>query len=83
VRFQVITAVGMKMTAFLDIAQCVLLKKTYISEERTASITGAKNESITVMMEAVRMSQMSVFNENTRCYIPEGCELEHHLIYET
>jgi hypothetical protein len=83
VRFKVLTAAGIKSIAFWDIAQCVLLKKTYISEERTASIIGAKNESITVMMEAVRMSQMSVFNENTRCYIPEGCELEHHLIYKT
>jgi hypothetical protein len=41
VRFQVLTAVSIKMTAFMDIAPCNLIEVADVSEVRTASIIRA------------------------------------------
>jgi hypothetical protein len=61
-RIQVLTAVGMKMRAFWDIAPCNLDD----SEVRTASI-------IAVMMAAVRTFETSVYyNETTQRNIAGG-----------
>jgi hypothetical protein len=64
VKFQVLTAVGTKMTAFWGIAPCSLVEvevRTYIA----------------MMMEAVCTSETSVyFNITTRRYIQEGCQLQ-------
>jgi hypothetical protein len=46
----------------------VSLKQTDVSEVHTAPI-------IALMMEAVRTSETSVYNETTRRYIPESCHL--------
>jgi hypothetical protein len=60
-RFQLLMAASMKMTAFWDIVPC-----TIVSEVHTAFI-------ITMMMEALCTSEMSVyFYEITWCYISEG-----------
>jgi hypothetical protein len=67
VRFQVLTAASMKMTAIWDVAPCSPLNWTDVSEARTAS-------NIWVMLQAVRSSVTLVyFKKTTRCYIPDGC----------
>jgi hypothetical protein len=62
-RFQILMAASMKMTASWDIAPCSLV-------EVDAHFRGA------LVMEAVHTSQTLVyFNETTHCYIPEGSHL--------
>jgi hypothetical protein len=68
VRYQVLTAASIKMTAIWDIAVCSR-QQTDVLDMRSASI-------ITAMMEAVRTSETSVyFNETTQHYILESCYL--------
>jgi hypothetical protein len=55
-KFQVLTAESMKMTAFWDIAPCSVVQVNHVSEMRTASII-----TIALMMEAVRASETSVY----------------------
>jgi hypothetical protein len=57
VRFQVLTAASMKMTAFWDTALCILVD---VSEAFTASIIRVLNLIITLMTEAVSTSETSV-----------------------
>jgi hypothetical protein len=62
VRFQVLTAASMKMTAFFNIAPCSL---------------EVDQRFIALVMQGVRTSETSVyFNESTRRYIPESCHLQ-------
>jgi hypothetical protein len=63
VRFQVLTVVSMKVSAFWDIAPCSLIEV---------------DRRFTLMMEAVHTSEMSVYSETTRQYIPEESNLQHH-----
>jgi hypothetical protein len=57
----------MKMTAFWDIVS----EYTDVSEVPTAFIMRI----ITLMMEAVYISETTVYSETTRRYIPEGSYL--------
>jgi hypothetical protein len=62
VRFQVLTAVGMKVSVFWDVAPC-----SHVEVDRRF---------IALMMEAVRTSETSVnFNVTTRRYISEDSKL--------
>jgi hypothetical protein len=63
--FQVPTAASVKVRASWDLAPCSLRVDRRFS--------GA----LTLMMEAVRTSETSVYsNETIRCYIPEGSKLQ-------
>jgi hypothetical protein len=69
VRFQVLTLVSMKITAFQDIAPCSLVE---------ASVCCLHHQD-TLMMEAVHNSETMVyFHETTQCCIPESCQLQEH-----
>jgi hypothetical protein len=69
VRFQVLTAAGMKITAFWDIAHCNLV----VVDRRFRGAYCLHYQ----LMETVRTSETSVFNkETTRRYIPEGYNLQ-------
>jgi hypothetical protein len=71
VRFQVLTAASMKMKAFWDVAVC-----SVGVHRRTASVIRVMII-ISVMMEAVRISETSVYsNETTWRYMPEGSHRE-------
>jgi hypothetical protein len=82
VRFQVLTAAGMKMTAFWDIAPChhsflmievVSTSKTSVDFYETIRHFFPRVVIIRAMMEALRTSETPVyFSETTRRYIPEG-----------
>jgi hypothetical protein len=70
VRFQFLTVATMKMRDFRDLAQpCCFTGADRCF--RGASI-------ITLMMEAVRTPEMSVYSETTRHYIPEGSPSSHY-----
>jgi hypothetical protein len=77
VRFQVLTAVSMKMTAFWNIVQCSLIEVNG-RFRRSHCLHPLSNEwYIVLIMEAVCSSETSVyFKETTRRYIPEGCHLD-------
>jgi hypothetical protein len=71
VRFEVFTAMTMQETVFWDLAPCILVR-TYVSEERIASIirTGVRHlliyshrDSPALMMEAIRSSETSVLTK--------------------
>jgi hypothetical protein len=61
-RFQVLMAARMKMTAFCDIAPCSLVEVDCVLEVLTASII---NTSETLVN----------FYETAQCNIPKGCHL--------
>jgi hypothetical protein len=67
------------MTAFWDIALCSLfgVDRRFRGEyclHHQGDYGGSKNEFITLMMAAVRISETSVYsNATTRRCIPEGC----------
>jgi hypothetical protein len=70
VRFWVLTAENLKMTAVWDIAPCSI-DEVNVSEVHTAFIIRA------MMMEAERTCEMLVyFKETTQHCIPEGCHLQ-------
>jgi hypothetical protein len=67
-RFQVLMAVGMKMTAFWDITPCSLVEV----DRRFRGVYCP----VRVMMEAALTSETSVyFNKTARHHIPECCHL--------
>jgi hypothetical protein len=75
VRFQVFKEASMKVTAFWDVAPCSLVEVDDVSEVRTVSIIRARL--IALMMEAVRISETSVyFHETSRRYIADSCHLQ-------
>jgi hypothetical protein len=63
-RFQVLTAASMKITAFWDVASCSIVE--------VPDVSGVYTVSINAMMMAARASETLVyFNKITRRYIPE------------
>jgi hypothetical protein len=71
-RFQILTVTSMKMTAFWDIAPCNLTEVDRRFRDVYCPIV------MTLIMEAVRTSETSVyFKETTRRCIPEDCYLQY------
>jgi hypothetical protein len=71
-RYQVLTKASMKFKVFWDIALCSLVRVD--RRFRVAYCLHYQNF-ITLMMEAVRTSEMVYSNETTCRYIPEDSKL--------
>jgi hypothetical protein len=73
-KFQILTAVSMKVTVFWDVVPCSPVKFTDVSEVLAASIMKVI---IALMKEAGSTSEMSVnFYQTTWCNIPEDSHLQ-------
>jgi hypothetical protein len=76
-KFHVLKATRTKLRAFWDIAPCSLVGVDRLFRGAYCLHRQGDYGFITMMMEAVRTSETSVyFNETTRRYIPEGCHLQ-------
>jgi hypothetical protein len=85
-RFHVLTATNMKMTAFWYIAPCSLVEVNRRFRSAYCLHHQGDNYSIelfiSLMMEVVRTSDTSAnFNEITRQYITEGCQLHGNIYF--
>jgi hypothetical protein len=61
-RFQVLTAVSMKMTVFWDVVPCSLAKFTDISEVLTAFIISLMTEAVSTSQKKVIFLQQDLFS---------------------
>jgi hypothetical protein len=74
VGFQVLTAASMKSIAFREVALCSLVE---VDRRFRGAYCLHHQGGETVMMEAVRTSETSVFlNEITQRYVSQGCHLQ-------
>jgi hypothetical protein len=63
VRFEIFTAVTVKIAAFWDVAPCRLQPPAHAGSSHA--------DFSTLKMEAIRSSEMSVYTRSTRRHIPE------------